>query len=342
MNIPASLRLFPLLLLLTVTACNRKLELPASGEQKIVLLGELTAGDSIYIRAGQSTVIKSGAVLNEELIQALSISVTDDLGNVWNLDSKEDDFAATGYTLPFYSGHAVTPDMSYRITAVHATLGTAEATVRIPKTFNAAITDTASVEYNGQSCLRFQINIADNSEENFYAIEVVQQSFTIEPAFFFEGHWLKQSEHSVTYDSLINAGETPPERMDTFAMRQFNRVSVYTTDGQSEHLLNGNIAELANRVLLKDQSFNGGNHQTAIYIPKATLGHQFPGIGQRTLIQVKSITSDYFRYLQGYEQYDVFSGLSNTTAPVRMTGNITNGVGMIGGVYKKEFSYLFP
>jgi hypothetical protein len=340
MNISVTFRLLPTLLLLLAAACNRNLELPGSSEQKIVLLGELTAGDSVYIRAGKSTIIKSGAVMNNELITALSISITDGTGNSWNLESTEDDFAATGYTLPFYASHLVAPGAAYNITATHATLGIARASVSIPKAFDATITDTASVDYNGQACLRFHINIADQSEENFYAVEVIQQSFTIEPAFFFEGHWLKQSEHFNIYDSLINAGETPPERMDTFSMRQFNRVPVYTTDGQSEHLLNGNIAEPANRVLLKDLSFNGGSHQTAIYIPKASLGGQFPGMGQITLIQVKSIAPDYFRYLQGYEQYDFFSGLTNTIAPVRMTGNISNGVGMIGGVYKREFRYL--
>ncbi len=335
------LRFILISLLLLQAACTRKLDLPASGQQKIVLLGELTADDSIYIRAGQSTVIKSGSSLNEELIQGLDISVEDGSGNLWHLNSEEDDFAASVFTLPFHSSHVVNAGMHYRVTAAHQALGIAETSVTIPKAFNATVTDTASVTYNGEACLRLQISIADNPEENFYAIEVLHQSFTIEPAFFYDGKWLKQSSNSELYDSLVNAGETPPEKTDTFAMRLFNRVPVYTSDAQSEHLLNGNIATLANRVLLKDHSFNGSNHQTDIYIPKTVLGGHFPGIGQRTLVQVKSITGDYFRYLQGYEQYDLFSGSTNTTAPVRITGNISNGVGMIGGVHKKEFGYLF-
>ena len=328
------------LFLLLLQACDKKLELPDGGTPKIVLLGELTAGDSIFLRAGQSTVIKSGASMNEELIQGLHISVADAFV-VTSLTAAEDDISSSEHTLAYSSSQEIKSGTQYTVVATHTTLATATAQVNIPQPFLAGVTDISSVDFLGKPCIKVQLNIADQPEQNFYVIEVVQQPFTIEPAFLFDGKWYKQSEHWEVYDSLLNAGANPEERMDSFNIRIFNRIPMYTTDEQSEHLLNGSHAETARRVLIQDKTFNAGNHPSVVYIPKESLGLQFPGIGLRTLIQVKSISADYFHYLSSYEQADPFSDFSNTTSPVRLTGNVRNGAGLIGGVYKHQFSYFF-
>jgi hypothetical protein len=323
-----------------MAACGKKLMLPSTENQKIVLLGELVAGDSMRIRAGMSTVIQSGAMMNEELIQNLSINIKDEANNTTQLSGAEDDLSITEHTVSFSSGRLIQADNKYEVIANHAELGTASANVIIPNPFNANITDTLSTEYNGESCLQVNIQINDNTEKNFYVVEVLQQPFSVESAFFFNGQWLKTSENFSLYDSLINAGVTVEEKLDSFYTQMLNRITFYTTDAQSEHLLNGNSKTLCRRFLLYDKSFNGSTHLTSILLPKSQL-NPFPGSGLRTLIQVKSVAEDYFLYLKGYEQYDPFSGFSNTNSPVRLTGNITNGVGMIGGVFKREFTYQF-
>lgn len=328
------------LFLLLLQACDKKLELPGGGPPKIVLLGELTAGDSIFLRAGQSTVIRSGASMNEELIQDLDITVAD-AAVVASLTASEDDISSSEHTLAYSSPQEIKSGTLYTVVATHTTLATATAKVDIPQSFQAGVIDMSEVDFLGKACIKVQLNIADQPEQNFYVVEVVQQPFTIEPAFLFNGKWYKQSEHWEVYDSLLNAGANPEERMDSFNIRIFNRIPLYTTDDQSEHLLNGNHAETARRVLIQDKTFNGANHQSVIFIPKEALGLQFPGIGLRTLIQVKSVSAEYFHYLRGYEQADPFSDFSNTTSPVRLTGNVSNGAGLIGGVYKRQFSYFF-
>jgi hypothetical protein len=320
-----------------VTACGKKLVLPSAENRKIVLLGELVADESMHIRAGISTVVQSGAMINEELIQNLSITIKDNTNNTTPLSGTEDDLSIIEHTVSFSSEQLIQTGNKYEITASHPELGTALANVIIPNAFNAIITDTLSTEYNGESCLQMNIQIADNTEQNFYVVEVLQQPFSVEDAFLFNGRWLKKSENFITYDSLINAGVTVEEKPDTFYIQMQNRVTFYTTDAQSEHLLNGNNKTLCRRVLLYDKTFNGNTHQSSILLPKSWFGMS----GYMTLIQVKSVAEDYFLYLKGYEQYDPSSGFSNTNAPVRLAGNITNGVGMIGGVFKREFKYLF-
>lgn len=323
-------------LLLFLPACGKDLALPASEHQKIVLLGELVADDSVYLRAAASTAVQSGATINESLIQNLSISVKDKDGNNILLSGREDDLSITEHTLAFSSGEQSKAGNTYTVTASHPELGIANANITIPNAFNASITNIANTDFNDESCLQMDIRINDNAEKNYYVVEVLQQPFSVEPSFFFNGKWIKTSENFETYDSLQNAGVTTPERLDTFSIYMYNRLTYYTTDAQSEHLLNGNGNTLCRRVLLYDKAFNGSVHPASIFIPKSQLLE-----GYRTVLQVKSVAEDYFIYLKGYEQYDPFSGFSDTNTPVRITGNIRNGVGMIGGVFKREFIYYF-
>jgi len=322
---------------LMMPACGKKLPLPSTAERKIVLLGELVADDSMHLRAGISTVVQSGTTMNEELIRNLSINIKDGANNNIQLSGSEDDLSMSEYTVPFSSAHKAQADNTYNVTANHPELGTAYANIKVPDAFNAAITDTFSTEYNGESCLQMNIRIDDNAGKNFYVIEVVQQPLSIESAFLFNGNWLKTSENFHIYDSLMSAGVTVAEKLDTFYLQMQNRITFYTTDAQSEHLLNGNTNTLCRRVLLYDNTFNGATHQSVILLPKSQIGMS----DYHTLIQVKSVAEDYFLYLKAYEQYDPFSGFSNTGSPVRLTGNITNGIGMIGGVFRRQFIYQF-
>lgn len=323
-------------LLLLSGSCEKDLDIAGAGEQKIVLLGELVAGDSIYLRAGASTVIKSGAVINEALIQDLDISVNENNGTSISLSGHEDDLSFTEHTLAFFSGRQSKAGSTYAVTASHPELGVAHTSITIPEAFEASVVNTAVVDFKGESCVQMDIQINDNAGKNYYVVELLQQPFSVEPSFLFNGQWIKTSENFEIYDSLQNAGVVVAERLDTFAMRMFNRITCYTTDAQSEHLLNGNSNTQCRRVLLDDKGFNGSVHHTTVFIPVSQLIE-----GYRTLIQVKSVAEDYFIYLKGYEQYDPFSGFSETNTPVRLTGNITNGVGMIGGVFKREFIYYF-
>jgi hypothetical protein len=339
------LKLCSFVVLLTIalahTSCEKNLELPSTTESKIVLLGEIVANESIYLRAGQSTPVKSGTPPAKGLLQNLTLSVTDGSGNVHTLNGAEDDLSSSEYTLAFSSITTPQPGMRYELTAKHDLLGTATAKLTLPKSFNAVIKDTTNVTFNGEQCIRINTQIADEGEKNYYVLEVLQQPYTVEPSFFFNGSWIKVSDNYTTYDSLVNAGAAIQERMDSFYLRTFTRVNFYLEDEASEHVINGKRNQLAKRLLLNDKTFNGNAHVTSIIVPRGSLSQQFPGIGMRTLVQIKSVTEDYFHFLQAYEQMDPFSGIFNTATPSEVPGNVSNGVGIVGGVFKREFIYHF-
>lgn len=332
----------PLLIFLVFfCACENKLRLPPAGDPKIVLLGELVAGDSIWFRAGQSTPIKSGTGSNNELLQNLGITVQEESGDIITLRAYEDELSASEFTYAFSAANIIAAGKVYEVKASHHKLAGATASVAIPLPFTASVTDTSGTTFRDEDCLKINIAFQDRPEKQYYVLEVLQQPYTVEPSFLFNGSWLRTSDHFETYDSLLNAGIDPQERNDTFTLHMYNRIGFYTDDAASEHLLSGNGNVYARRLLLNDISFNGSTHLTSLIIPRIQFGAQWPGINIQTLVRVKSITEDYFRFLQGYELSDPFMGFSNTANPVRAEGNIKNGVGLIGGVYLQEFAYRF-
>lgn len=322
------------------TACNKQPELPKTGTPKIVLLGELVAEDSIYFRAGQSIPIIAGSTAQRVLIQDLEITVKNQQGTAWILQHKEDELSSSEFTLPYFSNKLIQASGVYNITAVHPKYGTATVMVPVPKPF-IAIADTSNVIYEGEPCLQANISITDlPATGNAYAIEVVQQPYFIEPSFFFNGQWLKQSDHTDLYDSLKQAGATVPERMDRFYARMFNRIMFFTKDAFAEHVKSGKASQEINRAIFEDAGMNGTTINSRIYIPRKNIFASQPGaFGYLTLIQVKSIASDYFNYLKSYQQVDHTLGLDELFNKVQITGNVQNGLGMIGGVFLRQFGY---
>lgn len=332
-----------LMLILTsliLFSCEKDLRLPSGVRQRIVLLGELVAEDSIYLRAGQSSPVQNGGLLNDQLINGLTISVRDAHGLDWTLTGRADDVSGSEFTLAYSSPAVLQAGAAYQITAVHPELGTAECVVAIPGPFTAAVVDTVSQSYNGDDCLRFNIDIVDPAGKNYYVLEVLQQPYLLEPSFLFNSNWWLISEYGQLYDSLISAGVILQERNDTSFQRTFNRLNFYTADNESETLIDGNNSQLSGRLLLDDIHFSQTTHTSSLLIPRNQLGGQFPGIGLRTLIQVKSISEEYFRYLKVYTQGSS-SALFNGSTGSYPAGNISNGVGIVGGVFRRQFVYFF-
>lgn len=333
--------IFSLFMMMGMSSCETDLKLPDTGERKIVLLGELVADDSIYFRGGQSTPLKNGTKLNFDLLQDMKVTVDDRSGTAVTMNGKEDDLASWLSTLVYAHGNKIQPGKTYEVRAEHPSLATAKAEVSVPPPFAAMVTDTATVPFLGMPCVRFRIRINDlPAAGDFYAIEAVQQQYIQQQYFLYNNQWLLLQDHFALYDSLQQEGIPVDEKMEDTYLRSLLRLRFYTTDAMSEHLLSGNVNIPANRLLLKDNSFNGGTHDAEIFIPRESIFSGGPGVGFNTIIQVKSVSAGYFRYLQAYEAYDPFSG-SNMTTPSRIPGNITNGVGIIGGVYRHQFRYAF-
>lgn len=291
------------LLSLLGSSCQTEMELPLHATPKIVLLGEFVAGDTIHFRGGQSIPLQSGKSAQPEILRDLAVSVKETDNHIGTLHGVEDDISTLDYTLSYSTPALVQEGGSYRVEAASQSIGTATAQITIPVAFAAAVTDTERTVYHDENVLRIKVQLQDDAPATqYYVIEVLQD----------------------------NARMGPPSRL-TF----------YTDDAASENVLDSKGDILSGRVLLQDKYFSGSLHSTTIYIPLYQIMEQFPGMENHTLVQVKSVTADYFRFLQAYVNYDPFPALEDRPVPSVLKGNIENGLGMLGGVFRREFSFIF-
>lgn len=323
------------------SSCNKDLELPpVGGSKKITMLGELVVGDSFFLRAGQSIALSANSTLRFQLLQDLAISVKDSTGKTFQLNGYADSFAQRMYTLPFSNGIATVAGQRYTITATHNTLGTATAVVNMPQQIKAAVTDTASVKYGQDSTLRVKVKIKDPSTTDYYVIEALKQKAVATPYFLYNGSWVKISDARDAYESLRSSGSVVT-KVDTVYYRDYVRQPIYTADPYAENIYDVGSYTRSKRVLLKDLRFNGNDYETTVFIVKTPENLFSPdsSLG-KIIVYVKSVSKDYFDFLKAYETYDPSTGYNSFQQPVKIQGNVNNGMGVVGGVSQITYSYF--
>ncbi len=331
-----------ILMVVWFSSCNKDLELPpVGGSKKITMLGELVVGDSFYLRAGQSIALSINSTLRFQLLQDISVSVKDSAGKVFLLNGYTDSFAQRMYTLPFSNNIATVAGQQYTITATHNTLGTATAIVNMPQQIKATVTDTASVKYGQDSTLRVKLKIKDVfASTDYYVIEALMQKAVATPYFLYNGSWVKISDARDAYESLRSSGNVVT-KVDTVYYRDYIRQALYTADPYSENIYDVGSFTRSKRVLLKDLRFNGNDYETTVFVVKTPENLFAPdsSLG-RVIVYVKSVSKEYFDFLKSYETYDPSTGYNSFQQPVKIQGNVNNGMGIIGGVSQVTYTYL--
>lgn len=310
--------------LLFTSSCTKDLKLPSSGQKKkIALFGELVAGDSITIRGAQSLSLSTNDT-RFELPSDLFINVAEGTNNI-PLSGTPDDLSTLIFSIPYKTVQQAFSGRIYTVSGTHSTMGVATATVKMPAAFTATLEDTSSTLYNSTPVFKVSISIDDKKgERNFYVIEAVAQ--TVE---------FSTIEYPGTpFPIIIN---------DTNYTNFYTRQTIYSNDPASEHRLSGTASRLNKRILFSDSLFRVNPYKTDIYIPVVTYPDSFVYYQppKRTIVSVKSVSEDYYNFLKSYEQYEPVSGF-NTSAPVRMDGNVQGGLGMVGGVYRHQFFFWIP
>jgi hypothetical protein len=178
-------------------------------------------------------------------------------------------------------------------------------------------------------------------EENYYVVEAVKQILDIQGQFEYDGGWYDLYTNQYLYDSLKAAGVNLLTQFDTSFSDTYSRVNIYTADPVTENLKFGNSLAAYKRVFLNDLGFNGGSYNLRVFLQRDQVASSEQWSRGRALIKVKSVSKEYFTYLTGYEQKGN-GGLLNTVGPpIKIDGNVQNGLGVVGGVYLQQFAYYF-
>lgn len=331
-----------LLLVLLLGACKKNFSSDQFEDDKLVVLAEITAGDSVKIPIGKTIKVENGSLIRFEKVNDASVTLTETNTTSWVLTPNYSQQYTGNPTSVFTNRKRFKANTTYNIEINHPTLGLAKATTHIPPLPRLISTDTVSTLFNDKDVLAVNITWKDSLDfEEFYIIEAVKELVKNNHYYIYQNkrYSYDTQQGKEFYEQVKN---TPPGikvQCDTVSLGKYTRLNLYTEDDQSE---NARIDKLTNpfrRVFFQDLVFNGENYTTTVYIDK-----QFfvdPKQKGRVRLQLKSVSKEFYNYLKLYEKYKTDFGAVPTNQLVSPSGNITNGLGIFGGSAKREKVYYY-
>ena len=330
-----------LLLVLVAGACKKNFSNDQFEDDKLVVLAEITAGDSIKIPIGKTIKVENGNLIRFEKVNDATVTVTGTNTSSWVLSPNYSLQYASNPTSIFTNKNRFKINTTYKIEINHPTLGQANATTHIPAYPRLISVDTGSTLFNDREVLAANITWKDSLDyDEFYIIEAVKEMVKNNHYFIYQN---KRYSYDIPtgkelYEKIKN---TPGVKLltDTVGQNKFTRLYLYTEDDQSE---NARIDKLTNpfrRIFFQDPVFNGGYYTTRVYIDK-----QFfvdPRQKGRVRLQLKSVSKEFYNYLKLYEKYKTDFGSVPTNQLISPSGNVANGLGIFGGSAKREKLYYF-
>lgn len=330
-----------LLGVLFISACKKNFSSDQFEDDKLVVLAEVTAGDSIKIPIGKTIKVENGSLIRFEKVNDATVTITGTNTMSWVLTPNYSPQYATNPTSVFTNKNRFKSNTSYTIEINHPTLGLAKASTHIPPYPRLLSMDTASGKFNDKDVLAANISWKDSLDfEEYYIIEAVKELVKNNHFFIYQTrrYSYDNPQGKELYEKVKN---TPGVKLltDTVGLNKYTRLYLYTQDDQSE---NARIDKLTNpfrRIFFPDQAFNGQIYTTTVYIDK-----QFfvdPKQKGRVRLQLKSVSKEFYNYLKLYEKYKTDFGSVPTNQLVSPSGNITNGLGIFGGSAKRDKVYYF-
>jgi hypothetical protein len=330
-----------ILLVLIISSCKKKFSSDQFEDDKLVVLAEITAGDSVKIPIGKTIKVENGSLIRFEKVNDATVTLTETNTMSWVLQPNYSLQYLNNPTSVFTNRKRFKANTTYKIEINHPTLGTVKSETYIPTLPRLLGVDTSSGVFNDKDVLSANLTWKDSLDhEEFYIIEAVKELVKNNHFYFYQGKRYSYDTQSgkAFYEQVKN---TPGIKIltDTIGMNKYTRLNLFTEDDQSE---NARIDKLTNpfrRIFFLDPIFNGEVYATRVYIDK----HFFvdPQQKGRVRLQLKSVSKELYNYLKLYEKYKTDFGSVPTNQLVSPTGNITNGLGIFGGSAKRERIYYF-
>lgn len=330
--------LLPVLLL---SACKKHFSSDQFEDDKLVVLAEITALDTVKIPIGKTIKVENGSLIRFEKVNDATVTLTETNTNSWILQPNYSLQYINNPTSVFTNKKRFKPNTTYKIEINHPTLGLVKASTHIP-TFPRLITvDTGSALYNDKEVLTANITWKDSlNHEEYYIIEALKEQVKNNHFFYYQGQRYSYDTQAGKefYETVKN---TPGVTLlkDTVGLNKFTRLYIYTEDDQSDNALIDKLTNPFRRIFFPDAICNGINYTTRVYIDK-----QFfvdPKQKGRVRLQLKSVSRELYNYLKLYEKYKTDFGSVPANQLVSPSGNIENGLGIFGGSAKRERIYYF-
>jgi hypothetical protein len=330
-----------LILVLFISACKKNFGSDQFEDDKLVVLAEITALDTMKIPIGKTIKVENGSLIRFEKVNDATVTITEANAASWVLQPNYSAQYMNNPTSVFTNKKRFKANTTYKIEINHPTLGLVQASTHIPAIPRLISVDTTTTLFNDKNVFEADITWKDSVDyDEFYIIEAVKELVKNNHFFYYHGKRYNYDTQSgkAFYETVKN---TPGLKIlrDTIGLNKFTRLNLYTRDELSE---NAHIDKLTNpfrRLFFPDGAFNGDNYTTKVYIDK-----QFfvdPTQKGRVRVQLKSVSKELYNYLKLYEKYKTDFGSVPTNQLVSPAGNIVNGLGIFGGSAKRERIYYF-
>jgi hypothetical protein len=332
------------LLPVLIASCKKNFSSDEFVDDKLVILAEITAGDSIKIPVGKTIKVGGGGIIRFEKVNDAAVVLTEEKTSSLILQPNWSAQFTSNPTTMFTNRRRLKYNTNYSILIKHPTLGIVEATTYIPPPPKVTLIDTSFEMYQGQHMMAADITWQDDTNiQNFYIIEAVKELVTLKRYFLYKSkrYDYDSPQGSVLY-SQVNTSTTPIHIFrDTVSQNKFLRLNIYTNDPNTD---NSGISPLESpfrRIFLPYHAFSGREYKTRVYIDDQFFTATDPTQKGKVRLQVKCASKELYDYLLLYERYKTDFGFVPANQLPSPTGNVTNGLGIFGGSSRKERVFYF-
>lgn len=307
---------------------------------QLVILAEISAGDSLKIPVSKSIQVGSGGIISFEKVNSAHVQIFRGDGRSYVLRlNTSPDFAsdpASIYTAP-QRPHSGTV---YNLKVQDPLSGTVTAQTTVPPPVRLVRFDTIAGIHAGLPVLKCRFTLIDSpGVEHYYIFEAVKQLVRISHYFYWKG---KQ----VDYDKpdgqklYMTVRDSPGVRLlrDTIPRNTFLRLNIFTDDASVANTQLSSLDSPFKRIFLPPHSFNGTYSTSFAVDPRLFRDHLNPGM---VVIMVKSVSPELYNYLFWYEKYKQDVESIPTGQLYSPPGNIQNGLGIFGSSSKRQWSLYF-
>jgi hypothetical protein len=329
--------------MLIITSCKRSLSDGQPVDDKMVVLAEITAGDSMKIPVGKTIKVGGGGIIRFEKVPDAGVTISDLNNHSWMLQPSWSIQYASNPTTIYTSRIRFKSNYSYTLTVKHPTLGILSASTYIPPLPTVTEMDTMPDTYQGKDVLAVNVSWKDAADKDeYYIIEALKQIVKVGHYYYFHGQrYDYDTQAGQAFYSQVKDNPGVHLLRDTIPQNDFLRVNVYTADPNADNAAIDVLSNPFHRIFYKDNTFNGQTYSTKFYIDRQMFVSTDPSQHGRVRIQFKSASKELYEYLLAYEKYKTDFGSVPTGQLVSPSGNILNGLGIFGGSAKRERIYYF-
>ncbi|MBS1565431.1 MAG: hypothetical protein JST39_13660, partial [Bacteroidetes bacterium] len=244
-------------------SCNKGFSSEQFVDDKVVVLAEVSAGDSIRVPVGKTIKAGGGNIIRFEKVNDATVVLTEEqVSSVVLQPNFAPQFAGNPTTI-FSTRRRFKSNTHYTILINHPTLGVVKSTPLIPAYPRLTSIDTSYEIYQGKNLLAADITWMDTQDKTeYYIIEALKEILKIGHYFIYRG---------VKYDFDTQHGKavyattgTPAPKVyaDTSSTNKFIRLGLYTQDVNTENSRIDHLTNSFRRIFFRDALFNGQSYTT--------------------------------------------------------------------------------